>query len=302
MRIRRLPLARLRAAIAIAVATLTFGAACSSATQDLQIPFTLSKPAGNGPFPAVVILHDCSGLGPNSSGAPWRWTTRLTAMGYVTIWPDSFSTRGHADGVCTDGSEPIVEFRQRASDAYAALSYLRNLPYVDGTRIAVMGGSHGGISTLAAIVENSANAPRRYNGFAAAIALYPECGGPFGSWLAVREKAFGSPITSYQGVFKPMAPLLILAGELDDWTPAEPCRQLATRAKVAGYPVDIVVYPGAHHAFDSRAPIVFNAKRRNRNIAGGHGATTGGNEQAWADAVKQVESFLKQHLSTNEVK
>ena len=37
-----------------------------------EIPVTLLKPEGPGPFPAVVILHDCSGLGPRSSGAPER--------------------------------------------------------------------------------------------------------------------------------------------------------------------------------------------------------------------------------------
>ena len=35
-----------------------------------EIPATLIKPDGEGPFPAVVIVHDCSGLGPRSSGAP----------------------------------------------------------------------------------------------------------------------------------------------------------------------------------------------------------------------------------------
>src|SRR5437762_9953049 len=35
-----------------------------------QIPVELAKPEGPGPFPAVVIMHDCSGLGPRSSGAP----------------------------------------------------------------------------------------------------------------------------------------------------------------------------------------------------------------------------------------
>jgi len=33
---------------------------------------------------------------------------------------------------------------RRASDAYEALACLRALPYVDGKRIGVMGGSHGG--------------------------------------------------------------------------------------------------------------------------------------------------------------
>src|SRR6516165_7139039 len=72
----------------------------SVAGETPPIQFTLTKPAGAGPFPAVVILHDCSGLGPRSSGAPWRWTTQLTQRGYVSIWPDSFGARGHAGGVC----------------------------------------------------------------------------------------------------------------------------------------------------------------------------------------------------------
>lgn len=50
-------------------------ALASPATADDMpgVPFTLTKPPGNGPFPAVVILHDCSGLGVRSSGSPARW-------------------------------------------------------------------------------------------------------------------------------------------------------------------------------------------------------------------------------------
>src|SRR2546427_11706178 len=66
-----------------------------------QIPVTLSKPDGPGPFPAVVIVHDCSGLGPRSSGAPDRWARELLGQGYVVLIPDSFTTRGFAAGVCT---------------------------------------------------------------------------------------------------------------------------------------------------------------------------------------------------------
>src|SRR6266566_919534 len=69
-----------------------------------QIPITVSRPDGPGPFPAVVIMHDCSGLGPRSSGAPGRWAKELVGRGYVALMPDSFSTRGHPDGVCTDSS------------------------------------------------------------------------------------------------------------------------------------------------------------------------------------------------------
>jgi dienelactone hydrolase len=34
-------------------------------------------------------------------------------------------------------------------DAYAALAHARALPYVDGRRVGLMGGSHGGSTTLA---------------------------------------------------------------------------------------------------------------------------------------------------------
>jgi dienelactone hydrolase len=258
---------------------------------DMKIPFTLTRPAGDGPFPAVVILHDCSGLGPRSSGAPWRWATLLTEEGYVTMWPDSFQTRGHRAGVCTDASPPRIGHVQRAEDAYAALDYLRTLPYVDPRRIAVMGGSHGGSATLATIADEGKG---KGAGFAAAIALYPACGYTIGGWQVERD---GHKIAGYAGVFKPLAPLLILIGALDDWTPAEPCRRLAAAAQQAGYPVEIEVYPGAHHSFDSRAPVRFDPARLNGNVEGRRGATTGGNAEAWAAAVTRVQGFLEKHVA-----
>ncbi|MBS0240821.1 MAG: dienelactone hydrolase family protein [Proteobacteria bacterium] len=281
-----------------AALSFTLSAGLSLRAAELDIPFTLMKPAGNGPFPAIVMLHDCSGLGPKSSGSPWRWSTRLMPKGYVIIWPDSFSSRGHPDGVCTDPSPPVVRYVQRADDAYATLAYLRTLPYVDPKRIAVMGGSHGGSSTLFTVVANRFNAERGTTGFAAAIAIYPGCGRQIGKWRPVREPGPGTPITGYEGVFKTTAPLLILSGELDDWTPAEPCKQMAERAKAAGEPVDIVVYPGAHHGFDSRGPKRFIAERVNSSVPGGHGATTEGNPEAWAKAILEVESFLAKHLAS----
>ena len=273
------------------------GSPAASPAETLDLPFTLTVPPGRGPFPAVVILHDCSGMGPKSSGAPWRWATQLATKGYVTIWPDSFSTRGHPEGVCTDPSAPVISFAQRADDAYAALAHLQTLPVVDPHRVAVMGGSHGGSSTLATIVDAVANSKRKEPRFAAAIALYPGCGRTIGGWSVERAKDARHKITGYSGVFKPLAPLLILTGELDDWTPAAPCRRMAAASLQAGHPVEITVYPGAHHSFDSRAPIRFVAERRNQNSPTGLGATTGGNAQAWADAITRVEEFLGKHLA-----
>jgi dienelactone hydrolase len=220
---------------------------------------------------------------------------RADRPGFVTIWPDSFSTRARPHGVCTVASGPPIPFRQRAADAYAALAHLQTLPYVDAARIAVIGGSNGGSSTLAAIADIAPNTQHGHR-FAAAIALYPGCGRSIGGWTVERDKEAAHKIVGYSGVFKPLAPLMILIGEADDWTPAEPCRRLTAASRDAGHPVEIVVYPGAHHSFDSPAPLRFVADRRNMNVPGGRGATTGGDKAAWADAITRVKGFLEQHL------
>src|SRR5262249_13189168 len=92
-----------------------------------RIPATLVKPDGPGPFPAVVMLHDCSGLGPTSSGAPARWAGELVSRGYVVLIPDSFTSRGYPGGICSEPSptNPGVFTVQRARDAHAALAHLR---------------------------------------------------------------------------------------------------------------------------------------------------------------------------------
>jgi dienelactone hydrolase len=251
-----------------------------SALPAASIPVKVLKPDGPGPFPAIVMLHDCSGLGPRSSGAPARWGALLQRQGYVIVIPDSFSTRGFPDGVCTNPSPARNEVApgRRVADAFEALAYARALPYVDGAHVGVMGGSHGGSTTLATLVALQ-------RGFAAGIALYPGCGFRYGDWR---------PGTA--GVYKPAGPLLILVGEKDDWTPAEPCRQLVKRSHDAGLPVEIKVYPGAHHSFDSDRPVRFVQERVNANAPGGRGATTGGDPQAWADSVREVTAFFDRHL------
>src|SRR6202795_1487599 len=250
-----------------------------------SIPIEVMKPGGGGPFPAVVMLHDCSGLGPRSSRAPARWGKLLQDKGYVVLIPDSFSTRGHGDGVCTDPSPGRREVSpdRRVRDVYEALAYARSLAFVDGTRVGVLGGSHGGSTTLATMVDPEG--ARSGHGFSAAIALYPGCNARYGDWRP-----------GGLGVYKPLAPLLILVGEKDDWTPAEPCRQLADRSRAAGYPVAVKIYPGAHHSFDNDRPVRYVETRVNGNAPGGRGATTGGNLEAWADSIREGEGFFASPL------
>ncbi|HWU37485.1 MAG TPA: dienelactone hydrolase family protein, partial [Candidatus Acidoferrum sp.] len=240
------------------------------------------------------------------SGAPGRWARELVEGGYVVIIPDSFTTRGHPGGVCTDPSPRRAEVSpaRRVHDAYAALAYARSLPYVVGARVALMGGSHGGSTTLVSMVAPESNtellAREKRAGFAAAVALYPGCDTRLGGWRVVRQSGPTGPITGYAGVYKPIAPLLILIGGKDDWTPAEPCRRLTEVAQQAGYPVRIKIYPGAQHSFDSDRPVRYIGDRVNLHSATGRGATTGGDPKAWADSIREVMAFFGQHLMQKE--
>src|SRR5690348_6955805 len=47
---------------------------------------TLELPAGAGPFPAVIVLHGCNGIGIGSR----TWAQRLHQWGYAVLLLDSF--------------------------------------------------------------------------------------------------------------------------------------------------------------------------------------------------------------------
>lgn len=180
-----------------------------------------------GPSPAVVLLHGCSG---NWRQLDERWGKRVASWGYVTLTVDSFGPRG-LKNTCNSGAPVDLAF-----DAYRALSFLVQQPFVDPDRIAVLGFSQGGWLALTS-VEHGAIERTAQNKFRAAIAFYPPCLGFKGNMTV---------------------PTLVLIGELDDWTPAGECRNMVdgrddwgiSRHKGEGAPISLVVYPGAYHAFD----------------------------------------------------
>jgi len=239
------------------------------------ISVRIVRPDGAGPFPAVVWLHGCGGV---VRGARHMddWTRRLVRLGYVVAVPDSFSERGYPTGVCGNGA--LVPALTRAGDAYTALRLLETRPDVVPERIGAIGFSHGGWTVLAALDQDVAARARAAagaaHGFAAAIAYYPECAA--GAWIPTYRAA---------------APLLILVGSLDDWTPAPPCERLVERARAQDQPVSLVVYPGAYHSFDSYAPVMRVPEARR-----GRGATIGGDSAAREDSIKQVEAFFARYL------
>jgi len=208
-------------------------------------------------FPAVVVLHGCSGISSHSAGI----ADRLGSEGYVALAVDTLGPRG-VDNRCGGTGSP-----EQAFDAYSARRYLAQQGFVDAARIAVLGQSMGGNAALYAVDRDMA-AQYFTERFQAAIAYYPACVLPLVTLTA---------------------PTLILAGERDDWTPAERCREMIAHARPDSAPIALHVYPGAHHAFDVAG---LQPGRR----AFGHWLEY--NEPAAKDAEAKTRAFLAAHLGT----
>jgi dipeptidyl aminopeptidase/acylaminoacyl peptidase len=104
----------------------------------------LRTPRGSGPFPVVVLLH---------GGAPSPDTTYL--IGRTTNPPTAdFVAAGWAVMAIDYHPNPTNPTSDRV-DAIAALDYVRKLTNIDGKRVALYGGSHGGnvISRIASQVD-----------------------------------------------------------------------------------------------------------------------------------------------------
>ena len=137
----------------------------------VSIDATLVRPAGDGPFPAVVQLHGCAGLEPQS----YRWAHWLAERGYVSLVVDSFGPRGVKGDCRTGPDEPPIT--ARFDDAMGALRYLQAQPFVRADRVAAIGWSQGGVYAMAVINGPSLERARQRGvdlpavGFAAAHRL-----------------------------------------------------------------------------------------------------------------------------------
>jgi dienelactone hydrolase len=221
------------------------------------------------------MLHGCGGLLTRSGKI--RVTTRFWAEhfrdhGYIALLVDSFTSRG-IDEVCT-GRHALSAVRERTDDARGALQFVRQRADVQADRVGLLGWSNGAAAVLSVVFDQGE--PQR--DFRAAIAFYPSC-----------QRTYpGGPD------YRPYAPLLVLIGAKDDWTPAAPCVTWAERAQALGTSMRLIVYPDAHHGFDAlNSPVHFRPEVRNRNRPGGCcGATVGTEPSARADAIREVTQFF----------
>jgi dienelactone hydrolase len=202
------------------------------------------KPKGPGPFPAIVALHGCGGLGKRLNSRHRDWAEKLVEAGFIVVFPDSFGSRGLGSQCRVRDRD--IRSKERAEDAFAAAEWLAARPDVVRAKIGLLGWSNGGTSVLSA--SRSIRAPKGGVEFRQAVALYPGC------------RAFAN------GNYRARIPVTILHGLADDWTSPEPCKNLAGTSFIG--------YEGAHHDFDY--PDMAIRKRKAAFSADGSGMVTVG--------------------------
>ena len=218
----------------------------------------LYKPEGNGPFPGVLLMHGCAGLSKASRKGLRSHARYLVENGYAAVIVDSYSQRGVS--ITCKNFEQIQKARfYRKQDAYNTLRYLKSLAYIDSRNFYLMGQSQGG--RIALLIASAAQYPDppedvRFN---AVVAFYPYC------------ESFPKKL---------IAPVLVLGGAKDDWTPLGTC--LAVRNQNLGQPYEVVNYRGAHHGFDLFIPVVSYL-----------GHTVGGNAEAREDSKKRMLDWFE---------
>ncbi len=225
----------------------------------------MAKPAGDGPFPAVVAMHGCSGLWTASGKLSAResdWSQRLVAAGYVVVLPDSLRPRG-LGALCNERDRTLTP-AGRARDAFGALDWLARQPFAAKGRTGLIGWSNGGSTVLH--VAGSRDAASAFKTIAA---FYPGC-------RVILNQGWSARV-----------PTAILHGLADDWTPAAPCEELARLggARFTGF-------AGAYHNFDHP-----NLPLRERRAAYSQRpdgkVTIGSNPEARDRAIAMVMALLK---------
>ena len=233
--------------------------------------------APTSPAPAIAMFHGCGGAYDKSGALSRRmreYAALFNGLGLHVLVVDSLTARYEKE-LCTQrtGTRRVTQANRRL-DALGAIAYLADRADVDAKRIGMIGWSNGGSTVLSASNLHHRDVAAAVVKPAFAIAFYPGCE------------------SDLKRGYSPVAPLLMLVGQLDDWTPAAPCVALAK--SVSEMRPEIAVYPGAWHGFDSDAPVRLRKDVPN-GVNPGQGVHVGGNPAAWRASRDRVVRFLAEY-------
>jgi carboxymethylenebutenolidase len=183
----------------------------------------LVQPAGSGPFPAVLVIHENRGLNPYIEDV----ARRVAVEGFVALAPDGLFPVGGYPGNDDDGRTLQAKLDQAKlrTDMLNSARFLKTHPLSTG-KLGVTGFCWGG-STV--------------NFLAVTLGADMQAGAPF----------YGAPAET-AGVPKIKAPLLIHFAETDPrinemWPAFE------AALKAAGLTYQAYIYPGTQHGFHNNS-------------------------------------------------
>jgi carboxymethylenebutenolidase len=218
----------------------------------------LASPAGTGPWPAVVMIHELFGLDDVMRGH----ADRLADLGYLTLAVDLFSAGSNARCLVTTMTAMIRGHGRAFGDIRAARDYLAASSDCTG-KIGVIGFCLGGGFALLSVGD----------GYDAAAINYGQLPRHLDETLAGAcpiVASYGGRDRSLRGA----------AGRLD------------AALEKAGVIHDVKEYPAASHAFLNDAEVGPRALRPLLRVAG-----IGPEPEAAKDAWGRIERFFSTYLS-----
>ena len=239
----------------------------------LTLHAQLYKPDGDGPFPTVIALHGCGGLGGHSEPVLPRyrdWAEQLLKTGHAVLLPDSYGSR-ELGPQCRVKDRRAVARRERLADIAAARQWLAQQPWAANDRVSLMGWSNGASALLWAVRPQSSSRGAMAD-FRSAIAFYPDCRASSGLGWSAR------------------VPTLLLIGAKDDVSSPSACRQMVEGGRGRIALIRIEIYPGASHDFD-RANLPLHAVAGSDAALPEHGHI-GTDAEARSDSQARVAEWL----------
>jgi len=186
----------------------------------------LTRPKASGNYPAIIAIHSNSGLNDSIQDV----ARRLAKEGYVALTPDFLSRHGGTKKLLSEGKRinirEMAPWQVIAEDADRGFTYLRELAYVRGDRLGVIGFCWGGEMTFAVATQA--------RGLKAVVVYYGRSPNPLD-----RVKNIEAPVLAHYG------------GEDKGVNPGIPATEEAMKQYDKSYTYKI--YPGAHHGFNSNA-------------------------------------------------
>src|SRR5262245_17017557 len=173
-------------------------------------------PAGR--VPAVILQHGSGGVGAREE----YWSRFFNDFGIATFLVDSFSGRGI---VQTSTDQAQLGRLNMILDGYRSFDALASHARIDPQRIAIMGFSRGGQSTLYAAMNRFRQMWNPRANFAAYIPLYASC-----------------DMTFIDDTDLAAAPVRQFHGQADDWVVVAPCRPYFERLRATGRDVKLTEY------------------------------------------------------------